>query len=229
MVYVICGFLWGMLLPYMARRFAKFMPATMAYALYRLIWPNKIVSKQKRRDNPTYRRLMKRYVMRSIGWGIIACALSYLAVHNFGELHIWWYLGFIWVLLLLTEIDYRMQLLPDILTIPLLIGGFVYATFVGEWVFAPESAVGAVLGYMVPVFASLLLVRRNPDALGGGDIKLLAALGAWIGFEKLMYAVVLACVIFYFRLYYIAKNVMVHLDHLWQWQQLQLYFIFSSL
>lgn len=198
MVYVICGFLWGMLLPYMARRFAKFMPATMAYALYRLVWPNKVVSRQKRRENHTYRRLMRRYIMRSIGWGIVTCALSYLALHNFGAEHICWYLGFIWVLLLLTEIDYRMQLLPDILTIPLLIGGFVYASFVGEWVFAPVSAIGAVLGYMVPVLASLFLVRKNPDALGGGDIKLLSALGAWMGFEKLMYAVVLACVIFLF-------------------------------
>ena len=39
MVYVICGLVLGLLIPYMARRFAKFMPATPAYALYRLTKP----------------------------------------------------------------------------------------------------------------------------------------------------------------------------------------------
>ncbi len=196
MVYIICGFIWGCFIPYMARRFAKFMPATMAYAIYRLLRINKKVSKNKRCDNLCYGRLMKKYIMRSLGWGIVAGALSYLAWHNFGSTHIFWYLTFIWILLLLTEIDYRMQLLPDILTIPLLIVGFAYAVFVGIWVMPAESAVGALLGYVVPVVASLIFVWKNPDALGGGDIKLMAALGAWLGFEKLMYAVLLSCVIF---------------------------------
>jgi len=196
MVYMICGFVWGCLIPYAARRFAKFMPATMAYAIYRLIYPTKVVSRQKRKDSLCYRRLMRRYAMRSLGWGIITCALSYLAMHKFGGVYLWWYLAFIWILLLLTEIDYRMQLLPDILTVPLLIGGFAYASFVGIWILPIESALGASFGYIVPVVASILFVKKNPDALGGGDIKLLAALGAWMGFEKLMYAIILACLIF---------------------------------
>ena len=37
MSYIFWGFLFGVLIPYMARRFAKFMPATAAYALYRLL------------------------------------------------------------------------------------------------------------------------------------------------------------------------------------------------
>ena len=196
MIYIICGFIWGILIPYMARRFAKFMPATMAYALYRLIWPHKTVSKQKKLNTPCYRRLIRKYTMRSIGWGIVSCALSYLTMQKFGTNHIWWYLFFIWVLLLLTEIDYRMQLLPDILTIPLLICGFAYASFVSFWVLPIESSLGAFLGYLVPVFTSLFFVHKNPTALGGGDIKLLSAIGAWIGFEKLMYAIVLSCLIF---------------------------------
>ena len=36
MWYAVYGFVFGMLIPYMARRFSKFMPATMAYAVYRL-------------------------------------------------------------------------------------------------------------------------------------------------------------------------------------------------
>ena len=112
MWYAVYGFVFGMLIPYMARRFSKFMPATMAYAVYRLVKPNQTVSKQKRDENPRYGKLVRRYLMRSVGWGILAAALSYLALHKFGSQYIGWHLAFIWILLLLTEIDNRMQLLP---------------------------------------------------------------------------------------------------------------------
>ena len=41
MFYTILGFLLGFSIPYISRRFAKFMPATFAYALYRIFTPNK--------------------------------------------------------------------------------------------------------------------------------------------------------------------------------------------
>ena len=114
----------------MARRFAKFMPATAAYALYRLLWPVKTVSDERKRANPAYQKLMSAYVMRSLGYGIITAAISYAAYWQFGAAHLWWYLAFIWILLLLTEIDYKTMYLPDILTFPLLLAGFLYAVLV---------------------------------------------------------------------------------------------------
>ena len=68
MFYAIFGFIFGLLIPYMARRFAKFMPATMAYALYRLVWPVKRVSKEKREQNGTYQKLIKKYTMHGGLW-----------------------------------------------------------------------------------------------------------------------------------------------------------------
>ena len=47
MIYAVYGFVAGFLIPYMSRRFAKFMPATPAYALYRLVKPNKTARKVK--------------------------------------------------------------------------------------------------------------------------------------------------------------------------------------
>ena len=123
MSYIFWGFLFGVLIPYMARRFAKFMPATAAYALYRLLWPVKTVSDERKRANPAYQKLMSAYVMRSLGYGIITAAISYAAYWQFGAAHLWWYLAFIWILLLLTEIDYKTMYLPDILTFPLLLAG----------------------------------------------------------------------------------------------------------
>lgn len=145
----------------MARRFAKFMPATAAYAFYRLLWPVKTVSDERKRANPAYQKLMSAYVMRSLGYGIITAAISYAAYWQFGTAHLWWYLAFIWILLLLTEIDYKTMYLPDILTFPLLLAGFLYAVLVGVWVGPAESSIGAAAGYMLPVFASLFLVWKH--------------------------------------------------------------------
>ena len=128
--------------------------------------PVRSVSRAKRAGNPEYRRLMTRYRMRSIGWGIVAAAISYLAAERFSDIYIVWYLGLIWTLLLLTEIDNRMMLLPDILTVPLLIAGFAYSVFVSQWVIPAESVLGAVTGYMLPVVASAFLVWKTRTLSG---------------------------------------------------------------
>lgn len=198
MQYALYGFIFGLLIPYISRRFQKFMPATFAYGLYRIVKPNARVSAISRKKSRRFQTLMRGYVYRSLMWGVLAAVLSSIAVYFFGDAHIGWYLFFIWSLLLLTEIDYRMYLLPDILTIPLLLVGYVYAVAVGGWVEPAESAFGALLGYFLPVVASLFLVWKDKDMFGGGDIKLLAAIGAWLGFEKLITVILTAVVIFGF-------------------------------
>ena len=200
MIYALYGFLFGILIPFIARRFSKFMPATPAYAIYRILKPVKTVSKQKRRNNPLYQKLMRKYVMRSIGWGIFCAGLSYLCYTGFaGANHpVNWYIGCLWTLLLLTEIDKRMEILPDILTFPLLIAGFLCASInsIGSFVDPMESALGATAGFILPVVASAFLVWKDENALGGGDIKLFSALGAWLGVEHLLYTIILSCFIF---------------------------------
>lgn len=198
MLYALYGFIFGMFIPYISRRFQKFMPATFAYGLYRIVKPNKKASSSRRRKNPAYQKLMHRYSLYSLIWGGVTALLSYKAFYCFGGAYIGWYLFFIWTLLLLTEIDYRMYLLPDILTVPLLLVGYVYAVVVGGWVEPAESAFGALIGYFLPVIASLFLVWKDKDMFGGGDVKLLAALGAWLGFEKLITVILTAVVLFGF-------------------------------
>ena len=95
--------IFGLLIPYMARRFAKFMPATPGYALYRLLWPVKRVKKEKRKQSISYNRLVKRYFMRSLGWAVITSALSYSAYICIPNIATGWYLALIWILLLLYE------------------------------------------------------------------------------------------------------------------------------
>lgn len=202
MTYILIGFIFGFFIPFLARRFAKFMPATFAYAIYRILKINKTVSKQKKQKNHTYQLLRNKYYMRSLGWGIFTSAALFLISQTIPSYRAPWIAIFVIVSFILTEIDKRMFLLPDILTIPLLIIGFTYTSFAtGETnqdlvIATQSSALGALFGYFIPVLASIFLIKKHPDIFGGGDIKLLAAEGAWFGLENISFIILLSCALF---------------------------------
>jgi leader peptidase (prepilin peptidase)/N-methyltransferase len=91
----------------------------------------------------------------------------------------------LWTLLALTFIDFDTQLLPDDLTVPLLWGGLV-ANLYGLFVPLPEAVIGAVVGYLTLwSIYWLFKIIRGKEGMGYGDFKLLAALGAWLGWKTL--------------------------------------------
>jgi prepilin signal peptidase PulO-like enzyme (type II secretory pathway) len=202
MTYIIIGFIFGFTIPYLARRFAKFMPATMPYALYRIFKQNKTVSKEKRSQNNKYLKLKQKYFMRSFGWGIVVSAFSFYTYITFQPIDVSWFVFLIMMLFLLMEIDNRMMLLPDLITLPLLISGFAYAAFNGHMfggdiiVATQDSVLGAIMGYLIPTIAALFMVRKNSEAFGGGDIKLLSAIGAWVGLATIQTIILISCIVF---------------------------------
>lgn len=205
MLYVAAGFVFGFLIPYLARKIGKLMPTTMGYILLKIFIPCHYMPWAKLKINPQYMFLFKRYMMRSLGWAIFTAAVNALFILCLDQYSTGMYVAFLWIMLLLVEIDKRYMLLPDILTLPLLILGFLYAAQNGVWLdtINPElisnplnSALGAIAGYVMPTVASMFLVLRYPDAFGGGDIKLLAAIGAWVGLEPISYILLGSCVIF---------------------------------
>ena len=139
---------------------------------------------------------MKDYKLRSFVYACISAMVSGLVLFRLGDANIGWWLGFVWTLLLLTEIDIKMFLLPDILTVPLLICGFVFAAISNPFISPVESSIAALAGYLIPVIATLAMLWKSVDAFGGGDIKLLTAIGAWLGVEPLIYTLLSSCVIF---------------------------------
>ena len=193
MLYAFYGLVCGLFIPYIARRFAKFMPATFAYALWQIV---SFPRKKSEKKSAQYLVLRNKFRWRSVMSALITAGLFFSASFVFGETHLVWYCLFIWLLLLLAEIDWRMFLLPDILTIPLLLCGFFVSALGWGWISPQESAIAAFIGYFLPVVVSLLFVWKNKDAFGGGDIKLLSGLGAWLGLEKLLYVIVLSSVLF---------------------------------
>lgn len=94
-------------------------------------------------------------------------------------------LFFTWTLIALTFIDIHKQLLPDNLTLPLLWLGLVIALF-GIFTDLQSSFIGAIAGYLIlwTVFQAFKILTGK-EGMGYGDFKLLAALGAWLGWELL--------------------------------------------
>ena len=100
----------------------------------------------------------------------------------------------LWTLLVLAWIDAETHLLPDVLTLPLLLAGLA-VNAAGWRVPWPQALVGAAAGWLLLWLPQLLfraVTRRS--GVGQGDYKLLAALGAWLGAPALVGVVFYAAV-----------------------------------
>lgn len=97
-----------------------------------------------------------------------------------------------WTLLALAWIDCEHMLLPDVLTLPLVLAGLAATWLLSSGDMA-DHAIGAAVGYAA--FRAIAVVYqqlRGRSGLGQGDAKLLAAAGAWVGWEALPAIVLLA-------------------------------------
>lgn len=94
-------------------------------------------------------------------------------------------LAFAWVLLALTVIDMNTMLLPDQLTLPLLWLGLLL-NINGMFAPLPDAVIGAAVGYLSlwSIYHGFRLLTGK-EGMGYGDFKLLAALGAWMGWQAL--------------------------------------------
>ena len=107
-----------------------------------------------------------------------------------------------WFLVALTFIDIDHQLLPDSLTLPLLWLGLLLSLWASDAGGAPvpvdmhSSIVGAIAGYLSlwSVYHLFRLITGK-EGMGYGDFKLLAALGAWMGWKMLLPIVVIAAAV----------------------------------
>ena len=112
--------------------------------------------------------------------------LSAFAAMHFG--YGWEVLGallLIYSLIALTFIDFDTQYLPDAITLPLLWVGLLF-NLTGTYTDISSAVIGAMTGYLAlwSVYWAFKLLTGK-EGMGYGDFKLLAALGAWFGWQML--------------------------------------------
>jgi len=138
-----------------------------------------------------------RYCGAAIGWfhpgvELAACGVALVAVTVDGGPDAWLDCLVGWWLLTLGWIDLRSWLLPDALTLPLVVAGLAVAV-IRDADFLFDHALGAALGYLILVaVATLYRLLRGREGLGQGDAKLLAASGAWLGASLLPQVIAVA-------------------------------------
>lgn len=102
---------------------------------------------------------------------------------------------FSWTLIALAGIDWDHQILPDVIQFPLLWLGLLL-TLVPVFADPRSAIVGAVAGYLAlwSVY-HLFRLTTGKEGMGYGDFKLLAALGAWMGWQALPAVILLSAVV----------------------------------
>jgi len=101
-------------------------------------------------------------------------------------------LVFVYLLIAMTFIDADTQLLPDDLTLPLLWLGLLI-NLNGTFVPLSDALIGAIAGYMsLWSIYWLFKLLTGKEGMGYGDFKLLAALGAWLGWQMLPVIILLS-------------------------------------
>ena len=127
---------------------------------------------------------------------VFTAVLSAYAAWHFGPtLQTVGALLLIWFLIALAAIDFDTQLLPDAITLPLLWLGLIF-NLMDTYVDLPAAVVGAIAGYLAlwTVFW-LFKLATGKEGMGYGDFKLLAALGAWLGWQMLPTIILLSSVV----------------------------------
>ncbi len=126
----------------------------------------------------------------------VSAGLAALSLYAFGpSLLALAAFGLCAMLLAMSLIDFDTRYLPDTLTLPLLWAGLIVNLSGTGFAALHEAVIGAIAGYLFlwAVYWLFKLVR-GVEGMGYGDFKLLAALGAWLGWQALPQIVLLSAV-----------------------------------
>lgn len=129
------------------------------------------------------------YPLVELAGGVLALAVLALYGSSWPALFVY---GACLALLALAVIDLRTQLLPDLITLPLLWAGLAYQLLF-QPLMLPSAVIGAMAGYLALwSFYWLFKLVTGKEGMGYGDFKLLAALGAWLGWQYLPMVLILS-------------------------------------
>lgn len=123
--------------------------------------------------------ILSAYAAWHFGFGLAACAALIM----------------IWALIALTFIDFDTQLLPDSITLPLLWLGLLL-NLDNTFTSLSNAVIGGAAGYLVLWGVYWLFkLATGKEGMGYGDFKLLAAIGAWLGWTMLPLTILLSSLV----------------------------------
>lgn len=131
--------------------------------------------------------------MRYVVVEAVGGALAYLTVLRFGlTVDAIFVFSFLMALVAITIIDWKHRIIPDAISLPFLMIGLAWS-FVSPALTPQSSVLGAVAGggglYAVGVVYRLL---RHSEGMGGGDVKLMAMVGAFLGVQLILPVILIA-------------------------------------
>jgi leader peptidase (prepilin peptidase) / N-methyltransferase len=137
-------------------------------------------------------KISVRYPIIELVTGLLSVAIIYYMGVSWSGLAA---LVFTWSLIALTMIDFDTYLLPDDITLPLLWLGLIANSF-NTFTDLSSALWGAVAGYLLlwSVY-KLFKLLTGKEGMGYGDFKLLAALGAWMGWQMLPQIILLSSLV----------------------------------
>jgi len=127
---------------------------------------------------------------------LVTALLSVITALHFGfSVQTIMALVFTWALIPLFLIDFDHQLLPDSITLPLLWAGLFLSLF-NVFIDSHSSIIGATAGYLsLWSIYHLFKLVTGKEGMGYGDFKLLAAIGAWVGWQALPVVILFSSVV----------------------------------
>lgn len=213
LISTLVGFIIGFFMPIMASRFGKILPAdpglVCAKLWHRPRFPKGMTQERRKRFFIKWMKMLG----VSFLWGFIVAGLFWNAYFWIGSENIWWTGCFLVIICFLIVIDHQFFLLPDFFTLPLLLLGLTNA-YVNPLpindlnFFNPTgtifdhsdpvgiSLVGVWFGYFLSVVSVFCMARFRKVEFGAGDVKMIVALGAWLGWCALNYTLLLSFVFF---------------------------------
>lgn len=192
---LIIGFLLGLSIPAVASRFGKILPADPGLVLatfwHKPHFPN---SHDFKRAKLLKLKWFKLFCF-SIIWGLFLMFLFWASYKFIGAQYIIWCGLFIYIVAVAMAVDQQYYLLPDFLTVPLLFLGFGFAIFSN--LISPENAFfGALFGYTLSTLSVFIMNLFRKAEFGAGDVKMVTALGAWLGYIGLNLTLVISFAFF---------------------------------
>lgn len=203
----------GFFIPVLSRFLMKFYPCSM-HSYFGDILKFHFNKKRRKQKLNKYKLniLKKQYLFNKILWGtlyLILFTLLDILIPNYINSN--YPLTLLFILLFLlgfsSNIDTRCRLIPDIITFPMLMISFLIASYTqNNGIFTTlnistlDSIYSAIGAYILCFALALIFYFKNPYSFGGGDVKLISAISAFIGFANLSWILIFSFIIALFML-----------------------------